>query len=193
MVDTQNMENNTAQRILDVAQNMVRNRGYSAFSYADISKQIGIRKASIHYHFPSKDVLVEELVKRYRQSMVQACDRIAQSNLTAHQRLIQFAHLYQDGLENGKICLCAMLTADFAVLPEPVHQEIKGFFRDTEVWLIALLQQGGWDCQPSVEQEAKGVIALLQGAQLLARSSADSVATFGQVVYPLLKAKFSQR
>jgi TetR/AcrR family transcriptional repressor of nem operon len=25
-------------------------RGYKAFSYADISEQVGIRKASIHYH-----------------------------------------------------------------------------------------------------------------------------------------------
>ena len=188
------MENNTAKRILDVAQDMVRNRGYSAFSYADISTQVGIRKASIHYHFPSKDELVRALVKRYREGMVKACDRIAQSAISLDQQIIQFANLYRDGLENGQICLCAMLAADFEVLPEAVHKEIQIFFRDTEVWLTTLLQQGCdtsvWDCQP--EQEAKGLIALLQGAQLLARSSADSTGTFEQVVYPLLKARFSK-
>lgn len=190
------MENNTATRILDVAQNMVRNRGYSAFSYADISKQVGIRKASIHYHFPSKDELVRELVKRYREGMVRACDRISQSNTRLDQQLIQFAHLYRDGLENEQICLCAMLAADFAVLPQAIHDEIQLFFRDTEGWLINLLQQGCdaniWVCQPSVEQEAKGLIAMLQGAQLLARSATDSIVTFEQVVYPLLEAKFSK-
>ncbi|WP_228016318.1 TetR/AcrR family transcriptional regulator [Leptolyngbya ectocarpi] len=188
------MENTTAKRILDVAQDMVRNRGYSAFSYADISKQVGIRKASIHYHFPSKDELVKELVKRYRKGMVEACDRIAQSPMSPDQQIIQFANLYRNGLEDGQICLCAMLAADFVVLPEAVHTEIQAFFRDTEVWLIQLLQRGcdanGWDCQP--DQEAKGLIALLQGAQLLARSSANSTATFEQVVYPLLTAKFSK-
>ena len=190
------MENNTAERILDVAQDMVRNRGYSAFSYADISKQVGIRKASIHYHFPSKDELVKELVKRYRQGMVKACDRIAQSNLSLDQQLIQFANLYRDGLENEQICLCAMLAADFAVLPQSIHDEIQVFFRETEAWLATLLQQGCdanvWHCKPSVEQEAKGLIAMLQGAQLLARASANSIATFEQVVYPLLAAKFPQ-
>ena len=194
MVDTQSMENDTAKRILDVAQDMVRNRGYSAFSYADISKQVGIRKASIHYHFPSKDELVKELVKWYREGMGRACDRIAQSTASPDQQIIQFANLYRDGLENGQICLCAMLAADFAVLPETVHEEIQTFFRDTEVWLTQLLQQGcdisGWSCRP--EQEAKGLIAMLQGAQLLARSSADSMAMFEQVVYPLLAAKFSK-
>lgn len=190
------MENNTAKRILDVAQDMVRNRGYSAFSYADISKQVGIRKASIHYHFPSKDELVKELVKRYRQGMMKACDRIAQSPISPDQQIIQFANLYRNGLEDGQICLCAMLAADFAVLPESVHTEIQVFFRDTEAWLTTLLQQGCdtnvWECQPSVEQEAKGLIAMLQGAQLLARSSENSTATFEQIVYPLLAAKFSK-
>ncbi|MEM9265812.1 MAG: TetR/AcrR family transcriptional regulator [Cyanobacteria bacterium P01_F01_bin.13] len=188
------MENNTATRILDVAQDMVRNRGYSAFSYADISKQVGIRKASIHYHFPSKDELVRDLVKRYREGMVKACDRIAQSTSNPDQQIIQFANLYRDGLAESQICLCAMLAADFEVLPESIQTEIQTFFSETEAWLANLLQQGcdhgRWDCQPSVEQEAKGLIALLQGAQLLARSSADSTATFEQIVYPLLATKF---
>ncbi|QUY41963.1 TetR/AcrR family transcriptional regulator [Acaryochloris marina S15] len=196
MVDTQNMEKNTATQILDVAQEMVRNRGYSAFSYADISKQVGIRKASIHYHFPSKDELVKELVKRYREGMMRACDRITQSNTKPDQQMFQFAHLYRNGLEEKQICLCAMLAADYEVLPQPVRDEIQTFFHETEAWLTTLLQQGcdaqHWTCQPSVEQEAKGLIAMLQGAQLLARSAAGT-ATFEQVVYPLLAAKFPSR
>lgn len=189
------MENNTAKHILDVAQEMVRNRGYSAFSYADISKQVGIRKASIHYHFPSKDELVRALVQRYRENMAHRCDAIAHSAASPTQQMFQFANLYRDGLEHNQICLCAMLAADFAVLPEAIQGEIQGFFRETEDWLTTLLQQGceaqSWDCQPSAEQEAKGLIAMLQGAQLLARSSADSTDTFEQLVYPLLEAKFS--
>ncbi|MEM1256617.1 MAG: TetR/AcrR family transcriptional regulator [Cyanobacteria bacterium P01_H01_bin.21] len=190
------MKTNTAQRILDVAQDMVRNRGYSAFSYADISKQVGIRKASIHYHFPSKDELVKELVKRYREGMVKACDRIAQSTTGPDQQIIQFANLYRNGLEARQICLCAMLAADFEVLPQSIRDEIQTFFSVTEAWVIAVLQQGCddglWDAQPSVEQEAKGLMAMLQGAQLMARSAADSTATFEQIVYPLLRAKFAK-
>lgn len=188
------MEKNTATQILDVAQEMVRNRGYSAFSYADISKQVGIRKASIHYHFPAKDELVQKLVKRYREDMMRACDRIAQSNSSPDQQMVQFAHLYRHGLEAKQICLCAMLAADYEILPQPIRDEIQTFFHETEAWLTNLLQQGcdtqHWICQSSVEHEAKGLIALLQGAQLLARSATDSTATFEQVVYPLLVTKF---
>jgi len=195
MVDTKNMEKNTATQILNIAQEMVRNRGYSAFSYADISKQVGIRKASIHYHFPTKDELVKALVQRYREGMRRACDRIAQSATSLDQQMLQFADLYRNGLEENQICLCAMLAADYEVLPQPVRDEIQAFFRETEAWLSTLLQQGCdakvWDCQPAVEQEAKGLIAMLQGAQLMARSSANSATTFEDIIHPLLKAKFS--
>ncbi|NJN21534.1 MAG: TetR/AcrR family transcriptional regulator [Leptolyngbya sp. RL_3_1] len=190
------MASETSQKILAVAEDMVRNRGYSAFSYADISQQVGIRKASIHYHFPTKDALVRELVQRYREGMARQCHWIATSNASLSQQLIQFANLYRQGMAQDQICMCAMLSADFAILPEPIQAEIQAFFRETVAWLTALLQQGQdaqiWDCKPSVEQEAQGLIAMLQGAQLLARSAENSIDAFEQVMYPLLSAKFSR-
>lgn len=195
MVDIISMRKNTAQDILDVARGMVRNRGYSAFSYADISEQVGIRKASIHYHFPSKEDLVKALVEQYRDTMVRACDRITQSGEAPERQLMQFANLYRDGLKQDQICLCAMLAADFAVLPQSIHDEVQVFFQQAEAWLTSLLQSGSdagiWQCEPSAGQEATGLIAMLQGAQLLARPAADSCAAFEQVVYPVLRGKFS--
>ncbi|MEM9771933.1 MAG: TetR/AcrR family transcriptional regulator [Cyanobacteria bacterium P01_D01_bin.73] len=193
MVDIGFMEKKTAEQILDVAQEMVRRQGYSAFSYADISKRVGIRKASIHYHFPSKADLVKRLVQRYREMLGRACDRIARSDAPANEQLLEFAHLYRDGLKQDQACLCAMLGADYVVLPEPVQEEVRQFFHQTEQWLATLLQRGCyeqlWQCNPSAEQEAKGLIAMLQGAQLLARPEADSFVAFEQIVYPLLRAK----
>lgn len=195
------MEKNTAQNILDVARDIVRSRGYSAFSYADIAKKVGIRKASIHYHFSSKDELVKQLVRQYRESMARQCDRISQSSTRPDEQLMQFAQLYQNGLDQHQICLCAMLAADFTVLSQPVQEEIRTFFQQTETWLTALLQKGCdakiWECNPSPEVEAKSLIAMLQGAQLLARSTESSTTenasiAFEELVYPLLAMKSHQ-
>ncbi len=187
------MKQNTAQQILDVAQSMVRNRGYSAFSYADIAKQIGIRKASIHYHFPSKDDLVKELVKQYREILVKKCFYIEQQKITPQKQMRQFVNLYRDGLENDQICLCGMLTADFVVLNSEIQAELKTFFSVTESWLTKLLTRGNeagvWKCIQSVELEAKTIIAMLQGAQLLARAADNNVEAFDQVIEELLKDK----
>ena len=127
--------------------------------------------------------------------MARKCDRISQSTATLQEQLIQFAHLYRDGLQQDQICLCAMLAADFAILPAPVQAEIQAFFHQMETWLTALLQQGCdaqiWQCHPSAAPEAKGLIAILQGAQLLARLAPDRSQAFDEVVTPLLLAKFS--
>ncbi|OKH18012.1 TetR/AcrR family transcriptional regulator [[Limnothrix rosea] IAM M-220] len=189
------MESKTATKILDVAQDIVRNRGYSAFSYADIAEEVGIRKASIHYHFASKDNLVRSLVKRYRKNMGRDCAWIAASSTRFDVQLMQFTGLYRHGLDKNQICLCAMLSADFAVLPEATQAEIQLFFQEAEAWLVELLQKGCnaglWECSSSVQVEAKGLIALLQGAQLIARSSNNPFETFDQIIEPLLGAKFS--
>ena len=191
------MKQNTAQQILDVAQSMVRNRGYSAFSYADIAKQIGIRKASIHYHFPSKDDLVRELVKRYREVLERKCFQIEQQKTTPQEQLKAFVNLYRDGLQDNQICLCGMLTADFVVLNSEIQGELQSFFSLTESWLARLLQRGceakAWECDRSFELEAKAIIAMLQGAQLLARAAENSSEAFDRITEGLLKNKLAKK
>lgn len=190
------MKQNTAQQILDVAQSMVRHRGYSAFSYADIAKEVGIRKASIHYHFPGKEDLVKELVIRYRDTLVRKCQAIAQQAITPQEQLQQFVSLYRDGLADNQICLCGMLTADFVVLNPEIQAELSTFFAVTESWLAQLLQRGceaqAWQCTQSFEMEAKSIVAMLQGAQLLSRVANDSEVTFDRVTEEFLKDKLGQ-
>src|ERR1700753_306193 len=55
----------TAGQIPDLAETLIQTRGYSAFSYQDIADALGIRKASIHYHFASKTDLGIAVVDRY--------------------------------------------------------------------------------------------------------------------------------
>lgn len=190
------MKQNTAQQILDVAQSMVRNRGYSAFSYADIAKEIGIRKASIHYHFPSKEDLVKELVKRYRDILSRKCQGIEQQKISPQEQLKKFVSLYRDGLQENQICLCGMLTADFVVLNSEIQAELKSFFSSAESWLVRLLKRGSeakaWQCSQSFESEAKSIIAMLQGAQLLARVADDSGSAFDEVTREYLQDKIGK-
>ena len=190
------MKQKTAQQILDVAQSMVRNRGYSAFSYADIAKEVGIRKASIHYHFPSKDDLVKELVKRYQELFSRKCQIIEQQSITPQEQLREFVNLYRDGLQNNQMCLCGMLAADFYVLNPHIQAELNNFFCVTESWLAKLLQRGNesgvWKCTQSLEWEAKSIIAMLQGTQLLARTADNSVEAFDQITEAFLKEKLGK-
>lgn len=47
----------TFDKILNLTNTLIQQRGFLGFSYVDLEKGIGIRKASIHHYFPGKDDL----------------------------------------------------------------------------------------------------------------------------------------
>ncbi|MBC7932134.1 MAG: TetR/AcrR family transcriptional regulator [Rubrivivax sp.] len=173
-----NSASTTAERIMDAAQRMVQTRGYNAFSYADISAQVGIRKASVHYYFPSKKDLGKELVARYRTAFCDKLDRIDSETDDPRRKLKSYAQLYLDALrDDDRMCLCGMLASDIATLPEEVRREVVGFFADNEAWLAKTLDEGrkaeALGFNGSAKSEAQFFLSGLQGAMLVARTYGD--------------------
>jgi len=168
----------TAERIMDAAQRMVQTRGYNAFSYADISTQVGIRKASIHYHFPSKKDLGKELAARYRTAFRDKLDLIDNQTDDSRRKLKNYAQLYLDALrDDERMCLCGMLASDITTLPEEVRREVVGFFADNEAWLTKVLEYGrkseALSFSGAAKSEAQFFLSGLQGAMLVARTYGD--------------------
>ena len=46
--------NETAERLMDLAEARIREAGYRGFSFRDLAAEIGIKSASVHHHFPTK-------------------------------------------------------------------------------------------------------------------------------------------
>ena len=82
----------TRTALLDAAENVVRMRGYDGFSYADLAGAVGIRKASIHHHFPAKQDLATAIVARYAARVVQRLDVVADWLRAAGQRSRPLSH-----------------------------------------------------------------------------------------------------
>ena len=112
----------TAQRILDVAELLVQVRGFNAFSYADVSKAVGIQKASLHHHVATKTALGVALIDRYKQVFLAALDAIESCDGNAVERLERYVELYRTVLRRGRMCMCGMLAADVETLPELMRQ-----------------------------------------------------------------------
>ena len=66
----------TKTTLLLEAETLIRTRGYSGFSYADLAEIVGIRKASIHHHFPTKESLVAATLEGYRDRYARNLARI---------------------------------------------------------------------------------------------------------------------
>src|SRR5215208_6163769 len=77
----------TATRILDTAERLVQVRGFNGFSYADVAAELGVTKASLHYHFAGKTELGHALIARYAQRFSAALEHIDASIPTPPAKL----------------------------------------------------------------------------------------------------------
>ena len=132
----------TATRILDVAERLVQVRGFNGFSYADVAAELEITKASLHYHFAGKAELGEALIERYAARFSEALTQIETSPIDAPAKLDAYAKLYADVLRAKRMCLCGMLAAEYRTLPKPMQNAVIRFFDENEAWLEAVLVQG---------------------------------------------------
>ncbi len=167
----------TSGRILDIAEHLVQTRGFNAFSYADIAAALNITKASLHYHFATKAVLGERLVERYQETFVTALGKIEAGHASAADRLRAYVEIYSDVLDNDRMCLCGMLAADYATLPDSIKDRVRRFFDANEAWLTPVLTRGRARKEiafsgPPIES-ARFLVGALEGAMLLARSHGD--------------------
>jgi TetR/AcrR family transcriptional repressor of nem operon len=168
---------NTTTRILDVAERLMQTRGFNGFSYADIAAEVRITKASLHYHFATKAELGCTLIERYSDAFESALQRIGRERTDAPARLRAYVKLYAEVLADERMCLCGMLAAEYATLPEPMQRALRAFFAANERWLTHLLEQGQQEGSLTVRvpacEAAAMLVGALEGGMLLARASGD--------------------
>jgi TetR/AcrR family transcriptional repressor of nem operon len=171
----------TARRILDAAQALTQRRGFNAFSYKDVAAAVGIRHPSVHHHFPTKAALGVALVRRYRDAFAAELAAIDSAEPDAGRALERYARLYEAAIvQDERLCLCAMLSAEAETLPDAVRAEVRGFFEDNERWLARRLDAGraaGTLAFPGTPRAAaRALLATLEGAMILVRGTADPAA-----------------
>ena len=170
-------EAGTAERILDIAERLVQTRGFNSFSYADIAAELGITKASLHYHFSSKEMLGQTLITRYADRFADALERIDEDIPDAPAKLEAYADLYAGVLEGKRMCMCGILAAEYQTLPKPMRSAVIRFFDDNQRWLADVLRQGQADktltFTGSADETAQSILSTLEGAMLVARPYGD--------------------
>ena len=179
------MANDTSDRILDCAQALMVERGYNAFSYADIAETVEVTKATIHFHFATKAVLAEQVVKRYREGALASLQQLSGQLPEPKARLEAYVQYWKGCISDNKpLCLCALLAAEILTLPDQLKSEVRAFFREVESWLADTLEEGARQGELSLRRsaalEAKALFAVVYGSMLAARMFGDADA-FGAV------------
>jgi TetR/AcrR family transcriptional repressor of nem operon len=152
------MSANAREEILAAAKLVAQAHGYAGLNFRDLAQQVGIKAASIYYHFPSKAELATAL----------------QNSAKPLDALRRYPETFRWALENdNRICLCSFMSAQFDDLPELVKTEVQAFADVNISWLKKTLVAAKVASPREAEKRARAIYSGIMGAQLMARSRAD--------------------
>ncbi len=170
---------NTKATILTEALELIQLKGYNGFSFHHLSEKIGIKTASIHYHFATKGDLGIALVQKIRAEAGDYFTQLDRDIADPGKRLEKYFNIFRSTFENGhRMCVGGMLALESKTLPAELVAEVRCYFDDHEAWLSKTLQIGRkqkvFSFNKSSREVARNLFAALEGAML-------SACAFGEV------------
>lgn len=162
--------NDTAAKIIDIAERYVMQRGYHAFSYQHIADELAVKPAAVHYHFRTKPELVAAVLDRYRGRFERWARTLEGS---PEQRLDAYIALSRDLLQRGRIDPFGTMAGEYDQLPEGVQLRLRELQTAIFGWFSGLLllglEAGAFSFDGPPQAKAAELACALLGAQQLGR------------------------
>ena len=79
----------TSDKILDAAEDLFAEKGYSATSLGDVADKVGIRSPSLYNHFKNKEALYKAVLNRLLDSFTSPLEELTSSPIT-QQRVLDW-------------------------------------------------------------------------------------------------------
>lgn len=165
--------NPTAAKIADIAEKYIQCRGFNGFSFRDIQDELGIKTASIHYHYKTKQDLAIVVFERYLTRYKTALITIEQQHVTAADKLKALANIFITVRDKDKLCLCGMYASDFYSLTNSLEIQLDRFVTFNEQWIeqviTAGINNGEFPSQLIATDAARLYFVSLEGSMLISQ------------------------
>lgn len=141
------------ENLLDTAEQLFTSRGYTAVTLKDIAKALGIKQASLYYHFPlgKEDLYVEVMLRHLERRSIVLKRAIAQSNPDLESCLFAVGIwlIKQPPLNGGR-----MILTDLPQLsPEKAAQLESAMYKGAFAPIEELFARYRQDLQDSLQQD----------------------------------------
>jgi len=178
---TRDRSHDVRQHMLDTAQRMMGQKGFTAVGLSELLSAAGVPKGSFYHHFASKEAFGEALLTRYFTNYIQYMDEVLVGGTgTAAERLMRYWQHWQDtqAIEDpeGK-CLAVKLGAEVSDLSESMRTALK---QGTQSIIQRIGQcieigrlEGSLHLHTDSMQLAETLYQLWLGASLLAKITRD--------------------
>lgn len=176
------MGSNAREDILAAAKRAAQAHGYTGLNFRDLALDVGIKSASIHYHFPTKADLGAAVAQRYWEDTAAALDAMWVETPDPVACLRRYPGVFRKALESGnRMCLCSYMAAEYDDLPDAVKTQVQTFADVNVAWLAKLLVAAERVGARDRERRARAIFAAIAGAQLIARGRSD-VALYDAII-----------
>lgn len=165
-------QESTAGKIVAAAERRMRESGFHGFSFREIAADVGIKSASVHHHFPTKEHLGAAVAEAYTKRMMDALGDPADPRRTPEALLALYVDLYRRAMREQRLtCLGGVMACELTSLPDPVARAGAEFFKRSAAWLEAVLRRRSPRAKAeAIQTQALRILALLQGVTLIAKA-----------------------
>lgn len=159
---------NRKMEIIELTLKNIQEKGFTSFSYEHLAKELGVTKASIHYHFEKKGDLGIAVCERIQQGLERTFTLMKESTLPAEEKPFAFIMQRIKFLEQDGICPISALQADYQELPQPMQEKLQQLSQMEIDVFVELLkeakQQGALQATNDLEALAVLLISSTKGA-----------------------------
>lgn len=151
----------TRQQIVEYSADMLRANGFEGFSYLDISRHLGITKASVHHHFPKKvdlGLALCDWTQDWFEQGLSHFDAKATSNWNKLERYVRAA--MKHSLNEQKLCPISAFYSDLNKLPESIKERVKALDDYELDWVTQVMQEGIKNNEFSANQDPRALASL---------------------------------
>lgn len=175
----------TRMRIMDAAEDLILDHGFSATSVDRIIEAAGVTKGTFFYHFDSKRNLAHALVERYsRLDLGHLDNNMARAEKLASdplQQLLVFVGLFEEAAaelaEPYPGCLFASYCYESQLFDDEIHGVIERTMATWRQRLGAKLEEVSAAHPPRLKTDlaslADGITVVFEGAFILSKTYKD--------------------
>jgi TetR/AcrR family transcriptional repressor of nem operon len=164
----------SSDKILFAATRIAQAHGFGGLNMRALADDLGIKAASLYYHFASKADLAAAVARRYWEDSAATLEAFLIETPAPAECLRRYPNTFRKSLESdNRICLCSFMTAEYDDLPEGVRVEMQTFTEVNVAWLKRVIVAGAMVGAQDAENRARAIFAAVSGAQLMARGRSD--------------------
>jgi AcrR family transcriptional regulator len=157
---------NSRERIVSAANQLFYSKGYNQTSFADVAEKVGISKGNLHYHFHSKDDLLETVIAYRLQHIREQLLQWDEEFPSAKDKLKRFVQMMLNEQANlvRYGCPFGSLSAELGKYQRELLNKSREIFDLYQDWLEKAFKQDGFEDSKTLSQH---LFSMAQGAALM--------------------------